>query len=364
MRQRQAERLGWVLSLQVWEDMRELSLMVTVGGEDLGTPSDLRCPFFACGHAEVVGRDEVTIGEPEVSSLVVSNAFLFATEGRNDFMGHLAYSPNHFPDVAVLDAQEPNQHALFDTGTARPMSDAHLGGDMMAPRMAAREAEESKVVLGRTTWERLYMEVNVGKEEEAHDDGDEGEDKEANTRQFHSVEGEVDPAALNPTASGGAGEAERTASRRSEIIENVWQEAENLQVGEGQGLGSDEASRLHGNIRRLISFRGRVPRLLAVPGPGQHVLFDVTTAWPMMDAHLGAAMMALGAAVRRVADAHLGAAMMTSRVAARKVGESKMATYGDVRPHQLIPFGVEAYVGLGPGAVASLKKRNRRIRTS
>ena len=62
--------------------------------------------------------------------------------------------------------------------------------------------------------------------------------------------------------------------------------------------------------------------VLDAEGPGQHVLFDVATARPMSDAHLGAAMMAPGAA-------------------AKKVEESKVATYGDVRPHHLIPFGVE-----------------------
>ncbi|KAK3256138.1 hypothetical protein CYMTET_34710 [Cymbomonas tetramitiformis] len=40
-------------------------------------------------------------------------------------------------------------------------------------------------------------------------------------------------------------------------------------------------------------------------------------------------------------DAHLGAAMMTPGVAAKKVEESKVATYGDVRPHHFIPFGGE-----------------------
>ncbi|KAK3284228.1 hypothetical protein CYMTET_8114, partial [Cymbomonas tetramitiformis] len=77
-------------------------------------------------------------------------------------------------------------------------------------------------------------------------------------------------------------------------------------------------------------------------GPGQHVIFDVATARPMADAHVGAAMMAPGAA-------------------ARNVEESKVATYGDVPPHQLVTFGVGVYGGLGPAAVAFLKRTQWRF---
>ncbi|KAK3289441.1 hypothetical protein CYMTET_3120 [Cymbomonas tetramitiformis] len=78
-------------------------------------------------------------------------------------------------------------------------------------------------------------------------------------------------------------------------------------------------------------------------GPRQHVLCDVASARPMSDAHLGAAMMAPGAA-------------------ARKVEESKVATYGDVPPHHFVSFGVEVYGGLGPTAYGFLRKTQQGFR--
>ncbi|KAK3250613.1 hypothetical protein CYMTET_40017 [Cymbomonas tetramitiformis] len=84
--------------------------------------------------------------------------------------------------------------------------------------------------------------------------------------------------------------------------------------------------------------------VLDAEGPGQHVLFDVATA-------------------RRMSDAHLGAAMMAPGAAAKKVEESKVATYGDVRKHHFIPFfGVEVYGGLGPAAYGFLRKTQRCFR--
>eukprot|EP00854_Cymbomonas_tetramitiformis_P034035 gene34035-biopygen5472 len=77
--------------------------------------------------------------------------------------------------------------------------------------------------------------------------------------------------------------------------------------------------------------------VLGAEGLGHQVIFDVATARPMADAHVGAAMMASGAAA------------------------SKVATYGNVHPHQLVPFGVEVYGGLGPAAVAFLKRTQRRF---
>ncbi|KAK3270601.1 hypothetical protein CYMTET_21006 [Cymbomonas tetramitiformis] len=74
----------------------------------------------------------------------------------------------------------------------------------------------------------------------------------------------------------------------------------------------------------------KVARVTGVAWFGQHVLFDVATARPMLDAHLGTAMMPPGAA-------------------ARKVEESKVVTYGDVHPHQFVPFGVEVYGKLRGG---------------
>ncbi|KAK3255840.1 hypothetical protein CYMTET_35000 [Cymbomonas tetramitiformis] len=52
---------------------------------------------------------------------------------------------------------------------------------------------------------------------------------------------------------------------------------------------------------------------------------------------------------------------MAPGAAAKKVEESKVATYGDVRPHHLVAFGVEVYGGLGPGACGFLKKTQRRF---
>ena len=82
--------------------------------------------------------------------------------------------------------------------------------------------------------------------------------------------------------------------------------------------------------------------VLDAEGPGRHVIFDVATTQPM-------------------AEAHFGPAMMAPRAAAQRVEESKVATYGNMRPHQLIPFGVEVYGGLGPAAVEFLRKIQQRF---
>ncbi|KAK3273355.1 hypothetical protein CYMTET_18405 [Cymbomonas tetramitiformis] len=106
------------------------------------------------------------------------------------------------------------------------------------------------------------------------------------------------------------------------------------------------ASALHDDFAGYLTYsRNHCPdvTVLDAEGPGQHVLFDVATARPMSDAHLGAAMMAPGAA-------------------AKKVEESKVATYGDVRPHHFIPYGVEVYSGLMPRAYGFLQKTQRRFR--
>ncbi|KAK3274731.1 hypothetical protein CYMTET_17099 [Cymbomonas tetramitiformis] len=106
------------------------------------------------------------------------------------------------------------------------------------------------------------------------------------------------------------------------------------------------ASALHDDFAGYLTYsRNHCPdvTVLDAEGLGQHVLFDVATARPMSDAHLGAAMMAPGAA-------------------ATKVEESKMATYGDVSSHHFIPFGVEVYGGLGPAAYGFLRKTQRRFR--
>ncbi|KAK3250800.1 hypothetical protein CYMTET_39834 [Cymbomonas tetramitiformis] len=76
---------------------------------------------------------------------VAKSAYPLASALHDDFAGYLTYSRNHCPDVTVLDAEGPGQHVLFDVATARPMSDAHLGAAMMAPGVAAKKVEESKV---------------------------------------------------------------------------------------------------------------------------------------------------------------------------------------------------------------------------
>ncbi|KAK3256566.1 hypothetical protein CYMTET_34304 [Cymbomonas tetramitiformis] len=80
----------------------------------------------------------------------------------------------------------------------------------------------------------------------------------------------------------------------------------------------------------------------------------------------------LGAQLGPMSDEYLGAAMMAPGAAARKVEESKVVMYGDVHPHQLIPvyggawgvwgIGPGLYGGLGPGVCGCLKRTQRRFR--
>ncbi|KAK3264305.1 hypothetical protein CYMTET_26946 [Cymbomonas tetramitiformis] len=63
------------------------------------------------------------------------------------------------------------------------------------------------------------------------------------------------------------------------------------------------ASALHDDFAGYLTYsRNQCPdvTVLDAEGPGQHVLFDVGTARPMSDAQLGAAMMAPGAAAKKV----------------------------------------------------------------
>ncbi|KAK3242347.1 hypothetical protein CYMTET_47966 [Cymbomonas tetramitiformis] len=140
---------------------------------------------------------------------VAKSAYPLASALHDDFAGHLTYSPNHCPDVTVLDAEGPGQHVLFDVATARPMSDAHLGAAMMAPGAAAKKVEKSKVAtygdvrphhfipfgvevygglgpaahgflqkMQRCFRERRYMVENVERGEQVDGDGDEDRDEE------------------------------------------------------------------------------------------------------------------------------------------------------------------------------------------
>ncbi|KAK3252909.1 hypothetical protein CYMTET_37815 [Cymbomonas tetramitiformis] len=68
----------------------------------------------------------------------------------------------------------------------------------------------------------------------------------------------------------------------------------------------------------------------------------------------------LGSAEYRVALRHILYAEQP--LLGQRVEEGKVATYGDVRPHHFIPFGVEVYGGLGPAAYAFLKKTQQRFR--
>ncbi|KAK3237220.1 hypothetical protein CYMTET_52691 [Cymbomonas tetramitiformis] len=73
---------------------------------------------------------------------VAKSAFPLASALHDDFAGYLTYSPNHCPDVIVLDVGGPGQHVLFDVATARPMSDTHLGAAMTAPTPDATQWTE------------------------------------------------------------------------------------------------------------------------------------------------------------------------------------------------------------------------------
>eukprot|EP00854_Cymbomonas_tetramitiformis_P002177 gene2177-biopygen2089 len=84
------------------------------------------------------------------------------------------------------------------------------------------------------------------------------------------------------------------------------------------------ASALHDDFAGYLTYSpNHCPdvTVLGAEGPGRHVMFNVAPAHPMAEAHSGAAMMAPGAAAKRE--------------------ESKVATYGNVGKHQLMPVGVQ-----------------------
>ncbi|KAK3272793.1 hypothetical protein CYMTET_18926 [Cymbomonas tetramitiformis] len=111
---------------------------------------------------------------------VATSAYPLTLALHDDFAGHLAYSPNHGTDVAVLDAEGPGQRVLFDVATMQPISEAYLRAAMMAPGAAARKVEKNEVMSGNRRFrERRYVDANVGAEEEVDDDGGEDEDEEA-----------------------------------------------------------------------------------------------------------------------------------------------------------------------------------------
>ncbi|KAK3284804.1 hypothetical protein CYMTET_7568 [Cymbomonas tetramitiformis] len=90
------------------------------------------------------------------------------------------------------------------------------------------------------------------------------------------------------------------------------------------------ASALHDDFAGYLTYSpNHCPdvTVLGAEGPGRHVMFNVAPAHPMAEAHSGAAMMAPGAAAKRE--------------------ESKVATYGNVGKHQLMPVGVQEEVDEG-----------------
>ncbi|KAK3233295.1 hypothetical protein CYMTET_56394 [Cymbomonas tetramitiformis] len=124
----------------------------------------------------------IFLGSSRVLFEVAKSAFPLASALPDDFAGHLTYSPNHCPDVTVLDAEGPGRHVIFDVAAAQPMADAHpWGGHDGAWHRgaAARNVEESKVVTcGDKTQRwfggRRYMSEDEAKEEEGGEEEDEG----------------------------------------------------------------------------------------------------------------------------------------------------------------------------------------------
>ncbi|KAK3233741.1 hypothetical protein CYMTET_55985 [Cymbomonas tetramitiformis] len=226
---------------------------------------------------------------------VAKSAYALASASHDDFAGHLTYSTNHCPDVTVLDAEGPGQHALFDVATTRPMSDAHLGATMMAPGVAAKNVEESKGLrrmdsFGNTQRrfrERRYMEENAEGGEKVDGDGDEDGEEEAahggvvggkekwirllSFALARGVAGLTIMRAVGWCPAGGEGG--RMASRLLESMEDERREAEHLSIVEGQGEGTAEARSggAHaGPARRCqasrISWRSGMTSLRRAPG--------------------------------------------------------------------------------------------------
>ncbi|KAK3273068.1 hypothetical protein CYMTET_18671 [Cymbomonas tetramitiformis] len=269
---------------QVWEDMRELFPTVTAGTEDLGAESDL----------------------PYANSL---QAAMQKVSEAMEVIGEARGAHEHLPPQAPK------------ADDVKKLSD-YSRSQKRAQRVYA-------AVLHSADW--LWLAGHVGASrlpwlflvEECPDCG-----------------GERDPTGTHLLACrGGAGAG---GGNWYSFIHHKLQRV----LFEMAKSAYPLASALHDDFAGYLTYsRNHYPdvTVLDAEGPGQHVLFDVATARPKSDAHLGAAMMAPGAA-------------------AKKVEESKVATYGDVRPHHFIPFGVEVYGGLGPAAYGFLWKTQRRFR--
>ncbi|KAK3278616.1 hypothetical protein CYMTET_13456 [Cymbomonas tetramitiformis] len=313
---------------QVWEDMRELFPTVTAGTEDLGAESDLPYVNSLQAAMQKVSEAMEVIGEARGA-----NEHLPPQVPKADDVKKLSdYSRSQKRAQRVYAAVLHSADWLWLAGhvgasrlpwlfsvTFNSIGPAFLRGVPCCPALELSSAEY-RVALRHI----LHAEQPLlGQVEECPDCG-----------------GERDPTGTHLLAcrggvgAGGGNWYSFIHHKLQRVLFEVAKSAYPL------------ASALHDDFAGYLTYsRNHCPdvTVLDAEGPGQHVLFDVATARPMSDAHLGAAMMAPGAA-------------------AKKVEESKVATYGDVRPHHFIPFGVEVYGGLGPAAYGFLRKTQRRFR--
>ncbi|KAK3275459.1 hypothetical protein CYMTET_16412 [Cymbomonas tetramitiformis] len=104
--------------------------------------------FLACREGVGAGGGElVPFHSSQASGVlfdVAKSTFPLASALHDDFAGYLKYSPNHCPDITVLDAEGPGRHVMFDVATTRLMAEAQFGAAMMAPGAAVKRVEESK----------------------------------------------------------------------------------------------------------------------------------------------------------------------------------------------------------------------------
>ncbi|KAK3287208.1 hypothetical protein CYMTET_5270 [Cymbomonas tetramitiformis] len=193
-----------------------------------------------------------------------------ASAVHDDFTGYLTYSPNHSPDVTVLDAEGPGGGEQGGNGDVRPHQLAPFGMEVYGGLGPGADGFLKK--MRRRFRERRYMKENVGEEEDQGvalgkvfgDELVEGVGGEARAPTPNMGKGldvrRMDVVVVRKGlgdrdlgSSGGqtrrgrrdAGEAGRMASRLLESVEDVQQEAENLRAAElrdeAQGLGTAEA---------------------------------------------------------------------------------------------------------------------------
>ncbi|KAK3285198.1 hypothetical protein CYMTET_7190 [Cymbomonas tetramitiformis] len=313
---------------QVWEDMRELFPTVTAGTEDLGAESDW--PYVTSLQAAM---RKVSEAVEVIEGARVANEHLPPQVPKADDVKKLSdYSRSQKRAQRVYAAVLHSADWLWLAGhvgvsrlpwlfsvTYNSIGPAFLRGVPCCPALELSSAEY-RVALRHI----LHAEQPLlGQAEECPDCG-----------------GERDPTGthlLGCRGGAGAGGGNWYSFIHHKLQRVLFEVAKSAYP---------LASALHDDFVGHSTYSpNHCPDVTALDAeePGQHVLFDVATARPMSDAHLGAAMMAPGAA-------------------AKKVEESKVATYGDVRPHHFIPFGVEVYGGLGPAAYGFLQKMQRCFR--